>query len=233
MHKTKAKIVLAHAGVPTPAWRAMPVSWPLEDAVREASAFAAESGYPLVIKPAESGSSFGVSIARSSEDLPAALRMARQEGGENLAEEWIAGRELSCGVLGNSDEGRFEPLPVTEIIPKGDFFDYENKYTPGHAREVTPAEVDDAITKEVQRLSVLSHEALGCDGLSRVDMILRQRELFVLEVNTIPGMTETSLCPQQARAAGMSFADLLDRMIDLALRRKRAGIAAIESSRGS
>jgi len=222
MHKVKAKAVLEHHGFRTPAFCSVLRSLPPPEIERRVREFADKAGFPVVVKPADSGSSFGVSIVHGEPEIPSAVRLAREHGSEILVEEWVAGTEVSCGVLGNSEDGSAEPLPVTEIIPRGEFFDFQNKYTPGEAVEYTPARLDDSATQAVQAAAARSHLALGCDGLSRVDMILRGREVYVLEVNTIPGMTETSLCPQQAVAAGIGFGGLLDRIIDLALARKAA-----------
>ena len=133
-----------------------------------------------------------------------------------MAEEFIQGREITVGVIGNDE---LMALPLIEIIPDAryDFFDYEAKYKPGATREVCPAEVDDSIREKAQQYGLIAHQALQLKGYSRSDMIVRGDEFFILETNTIPGMTETSLLPQAAAEAGLDFSALLDRLIELAM----------------
>jgi D-alanine-D-alanine ligase len=171
---------------------------------------------PLVIKPVRQGSSLGMSIVHREEDLSAALARAFQYDSEVMVEEFVAGREITVGILGNDE---LMALPLVEVIPdaKYDFFDYEAKYTPGASREVCPAEVTDQIRKKAQEYGRIAHRALHLRGYSRTDMIIRGDDIFVLETNTIPGMTPTSLLPQAAAAAGIDFPDLLDRLLQLAL----------------
>jgi len=171
---------------------------------------------PLVIKPVRQGSSLGMSIVHREEDLSAALARAFQYDSEVMVEEFVAGREITVGILGNDE---LMALPLVEVIPdaKYDFFDYEAKYTPGASREVCPAEVTDQIRKKAQEYGRIAHRALHLRGYSRTDMIIRGGDIFVLETNTIPGMTPTSLLPQAAAAAGIDFPDLLDRLLQLAL----------------
>ncbi len=175
-------------------------------------------GFPVVVKPEHEGSSIGLSIARDRVDLPRALDLAWQYDRRCLVERFIAGTEITGGVLGNDD---LQALPLVEIIP-GDsyeFFDYEAKYTPGASHEVCPARISESMTRRAQELAVGAHRALYCRGYSRTDMIVSGEDLFVLETNTIPGMTQTSLFPQAAAAAGMDFSALMDRLIQLALER--------------
>jgi D-alanine-D-alanine ligase len=176
----------------------------------------AKLSLPLVIKPVRQGSSLGMSIVREQEQLPAALALAFEHDTEVMVEEFIQGREITVGVIGNKD---LLPLPLVEIIPDAryDFFDYEAKYMPGATREVCPAEVDEDIRKRAQQYGLTAHRALQLRGYSRTDMIVRGEEIFILETNTIPGMTETSLLPQAAAAAGLDFSALLDRLVELAL----------------
>mgnify|MGYP005851788569 FL=1 len=172
--------------------------------------------FPVVVKPEHEGSSIGLSIARSREDLPRALDRAWNYDRRCLVEQFIQGTEITGGVLGNED---LQALPLVEIIP-GDsyeFFDYEAKYTPGASHEVCPARISDSMTRRARELAVSAHRALYCRGYSRTDMIVSGEIIFVLETNTIPGMTQTSLFPQAAAAAGMDFPALLDRLIELAL----------------
>ena len=172
---------------------------------------------PLVVKPVRQGSSLGMSLVRQAEQLAPALTLALQHDNQVLVEEFIKGREITVGVLGNEN---LTALPLVEIIPDSRFafFDYEAKYTLGATREVCPAEVSDSIRAKAQDYALRAHKALQLRGYSRTDMIIREDgEIFLLETNTIPGMTPTSLLPQAAAQMGLNFPALLDRLIELAL----------------
>ncbi|MCP4022778.1 MAG: D-alanine--D-alanine ligase [Desulfobacteraceae bacterium] len=171
---------------------------------------------PIVVKPACAGSSVGMTIVKEKQDLNAAIDTAFEHDDTLIMEQYIKGIELTCGVLGNED---LEAMPVIEIIPgkNHEFFDYKAKYVAGETEEICPARIDDKITQRVQQLAVKAHETLFLKGYSRTDMILRDDELFVLETNTIPGMTATSLYPQSAQVAGYSFSALLDKLILLSI----------------
>ena len=173
-------------------------------------------GLPLVVKPVGSGSSVGISIVKSIDLLNDAVDEAFAHDATVLIEAYIDGIELTGGVIGND---KIEALPIIEIIPDKsyDFFDYKAKYTAGATQEICPARIDDALTKKAQALSKIAHKALFCKGYSRTDMILKGQDFFVLETNTIPGMTATSLLPLAAGAAGISFSGLLDRLIELSI----------------
>jgi D-alanine-D-alanine ligase len=177
---------------------------------------AARLGLPVVIKPVQCGSSVGMSIVREADDLKGAIKKAFAYDNEVMIEAYIDGVEVTGGVLGNDNP---DALPLIEIIPdkSHEFFDYEAKYTPGVTKEICPARIDDQLTIKAQSYAVMAHEVLGCRGYSRTDMMLKDGELFVLETNTIPGMTVTSLFPQAAAAAGLSFGKLMDRLIELSL----------------
>lgn len=173
-------------------------------------------GLPLVIKPEHEGSSIGLSIVRTEDQLPKALQDAWSYDRRCLVEKFIQGIEVTGGVLGNDE---LQVLPLIEIIP-GDgyeFFDYKAKYTPGASREICPARVSPELTARAQELAKRAHRALFCRGYSRTDMIIDGEEIYILETNTIPGMTQTSLFPQAAAVAGISFSNLLDKLIELAL----------------
>lgn len=171
---------------------------------------------PYVVKPVRQGSSIGMSIVRTAEQLPAALQLALRHDSEVMVEEFIKGRELTVGVLGNDE---LTALPLIEIIPDSrfEFFDYEAKYQPGASREICPAPVSDRVREKAQEYARIAHRSLQLRGYSRTDMIVADEELYVLETNTIPGMTPTSLLPQAAAEAGLPFGALLDRLIALAL----------------
>ena len=175
-------------------------------------------GYPIVIKPNESGSSVGVSIIRNFSDLEVAVSKAFQEDGLILIEEYLVGRELTCPVMGNSGSSDLIALPPAEILAgKAEFFDYQAKYFSNDTKEVCPAEIGSELTLEIQELAKKAHIILGCDGLTRSDFILRDGVLYFLEINTIPGQTEVSLSPKAAKAIGWSFSEFLDKQIEMAL----------------
>lgn len=172
-------------------------------------------GLPCVIKPARGGSSVGVTIVTEERALMPALSRAFEVDDEIMAEHFVKGREFTCGLL--EKDGELIALPVTEIIPPdGRFFDYEAKYTAGMSREVTPADIPPALAVKIQTLARAAHRAAGCRGFSRVDFIADPAEPTILEINTIPGMTATSLLPQAAAAHGISFVELLDLMLNSA-----------------
>lgn len=180
-------------------------------------------GYPCVIKPNESGSSIGITIVRKKKELMPAIKIAFKEDETVLMEEYVPGRELTCGVIGNSGQTKLCALPPVEILPPdGRFFDYDAKYFSKETKEICPAPVNKKITEEIQELAKKIHFILGCDGLTRSDFILSPRgQLYFLEINTIPGLTEASLCPKEARAAGMNFGEFLDKQVEFALLRRK------------
>jgi D-alanine-D-alanine ligase len=171
-----------------------------------------EIGLPCFIKPNDSGSSFGVSMVKKEEEMDAALETAFRESNEIMAEAYMKGREVACGVVKTRNSAII--LPVTEIISKNEFFDYEAKYTPGRSDEVTPAKMPDKITTEIQRLSSLIYDLLGCSGIVRVDFIVIGDKPYFLEINTIPGMTSESLVPKQAKAAGLQLEELYSMVLE-------------------
>ena len=211
MNKLATKQMYEKWGLPVP---------PYEVVTRTASADPAQLvsklGLPMVIKPANAGSSIGMSIVRSETELAPALEKAFEHDAVVIAEAFIDGIEVTGGVLGNDE---LQALPLIEIIPNQEhpFFDYAAKYTPGASQEICPARIDADATQKAQRYAQRAHKALYCKGYSRTDMILRGRDIFVLETNTIPGMTRTSLFPQAAQTAGISFSQLLDRLIELGI----------------
>jgi len=169
---------------------------------------------PIVVKPNTQGSTIGISIVHDWGELPAALELAGQYDRNILVEEFVFGTEITAALLGNDNP---EVLPLVEIVPASGFYDYEAKYTPGATDEIVPARISEDETRRARELALAAHRALGCRGMSRVDMIVDPQEIYVLEVNTIPGMTPTSLLPRAAQAAGISFPELVDRIIRLAL----------------
>ena len=173
-------------------------------------------GLPIVVKPVVGGSSIGMSIAHSEKELLTAVEEAFKFDKQVLLEKYLKGIEVTGGVLGNDDP---EALPLIEIVPgEGHaFFNYKAKYTAGETEEICPARISESMTDKAQACAIRAHEALFCRGYSRTDMIIHQDEIYVLETNTIPGMTATSLFPQAAAKAGMDFTRLLDRLIALSL----------------
>jgi D-alanine-D-alanine ligase len=175
-------------------------------------------GLPVVLKPATGGSSIGMDIVFSESDLSVALENAFQYDSQVILESYIKGVEVTCGVLGNDD---LVTLPIIEIVPGADhrFFDYEAKYKPGATEEICPARIDAKIAEKVEEYAIKAHKVLNCRGCSRTDMIIDNGIVYVLETNTIPGMTPTSLLPQAAQAAGYTFSQFLDRLIELGMQK--------------
>jgi D-alanine-D-alanine ligase len=204
MDKDISKRLFRAAGVQTADWVMAPAS---------RSQVERDFGWPVVVKPSKQGSTVGLTVVKSGRDYDAAVALAGQYDDEIMIERFVPGRELTVGVL----EG--QALPVGEIIPRHEIFDYECKYTPGMSQEIFPADLPGPIAAECARLSLLAHEALKLGGYSRVDFRLTPAgELFCLEVNTLPGMTATSLMPQAARAVGIEFPELCERICRVARR---------------
>lgn len=168
-------------------------------------------GFPCFIKPNNGGSSFGTSRVSSPEGLLPALEKAFAEDAEVLAEAALTGTEITCGVL--KINGKELLLPLTEVVSKKEFFDYEAKYTPGMAEEITPARISPGLTAACHALSSRIYDILQCKGIVRIDYILSGNTFWFLEVNTIPGMSENSIVPRQIRAAGLSVGEVLDMLI--------------------
>jgi D-alanine-D-alanine ligase len=174
-------------------------------------------GYPLVVKPNEGGSSVGIHMAPDRDALREALRQNVAYGRPLLIEKKLAGRELTCAVLEELD-GSVKPLPVIEIVPHaGNFFDFASKYADQGSDELCPAPIDNRTTRRIQDLAVRAHQILGCRGFSRADFILTHDGPYLLEVNTIPGMTPNSLLPKAAHAQGLPFPYLMRQLLDLAM----------------
>jgi D-alanine-D-alanine ligase len=220
LDKAKSKAMFDRVGVPTPRWT---VVHALDPEPRIDAA--ALGGWPLVVKPNLEGSTVGLTIVRDAEGLPAALRLAARFGDEILIEEFIPGRELTVAVL------ELEAFPVVEIVPKGGFYDFEHKYTKGMSEYFCPADLPPGVEETARELSLRAALALGCRGVSRVDFRLSPSgECQCLEVNTIPGMTPLSLVPMAARARGMSYEQLVGRMLELAVEAHRPRTADTTAS---
>lgn len=204
MDKDLSKRLFRAAGVPTADWLMAPV---------DAATVADTLGFPVIVKPSQQGSTVGLSKVSRAEDLQPAIELALRYDREVMIERFVAGRELTVGVLGD------QPLAVGEIVlGQSGVFDYTSKYQPKGAVEVFPAEVYAEITEEARRLALAAHRALKLDGYSRADFRLdAEGRLWCLEVNTLPGMTATSLLPQSAAAMGIDFDELCERICQLAL----------------
>lgn len=212
--KVLAKHELRDRGVPTPDWFAFN-----ETAFRELGAADAlgeleqRLGFPLVVKPSRGGSALGIKFAASWFEVPEALVSAFSYDERVLLERFVEGRELAVSVLGD------EPLPIVEAIPgEGDRYDFEARYEIGRTEFACPAELSEGEAAAVREAALCAYGALGCSGFSRVDLILGQDGPQVIEVNAIPGLTDTSLLPQAAEAAGLSFEELVERILELALK---------------
>ena len=172
----------------------------------------------VVVKPSCLGSSVGISIVEQKKDFKKAIDKAFERCDEIIIEEYIDGKELTCGIIDDFKGQKYYALPVTEIIPPdGRFFDYDVKYD-GSTQEITPARISKKLTKKIQEQSIKAHQILGCKGYSRADFIVKGNKIYILEVNTLPGLTSESLLPKAAKEAGIEFSDLLDIIIDNALK---------------
>jgi D-alanine-D-alanine ligase len=221
MDKVLAKHEIRAAGIPTPDWVAFNAT-----AFRELGAadtleeIEERLGFPLVVKPASQGSSLGVNFAAERSDVPGALLAAFSYDDRVLLERYVKGRELAVGILDG------DPLPIVEAIPKQeDFFNFEARYEIGRTEYACPAEMPEPEAQEVREAARLTYEALGCTGFARVDLMLgSEGGAEVLEVNAIPGLTDTSLFPMAAEAAGMSFEELVGRIVDSAVTRRETAL---------
>ncbi len=213
MDKSMAKRVLRASGVPVPDEIVVRRRKRMADADVDAE-IAGTFGYPVIVKPNEGGSTIGCTIVRSAEALPGAIDAALAEDPVALIEPLLPGIEITAGVLGNDEP---QVLPLIEIVPKDGFYDFEAKYAPGGSAHVIPARISELATARACEYAAAAHLALGCRGMCRVDMMVDGDQPVVLEVNTIPGMTPTSLLPDAARSAGIGFGELLDKIVGYAL----------------
>lgn len=210
MNKYKTKLLAKDAGVPIAGDRVIEKNDGLNyDKVIE------EFSLPIVIKPVELGSSVGMAIAKTKEDLKSGIEEAFQHDQRVMLEKHISGRELTVAVMGSGAD--LKALPVIEIIPKAsEWFDYKAKYEPGASDEICPAEISDEVRDTVQKYALKVYREIDCKDLARADFIWDDKndKYYFLEINTIPGMTATSLAPQAAKAAGMEFPEFLDKLIE-------------------
>ena len=207
MDKALTKVLLEKHGVPTPAWRTYTSKTPTPQLTQEVLEYL---GLPAVAKPLSEGSTIGLSIVREVSEIEAAQNLALSCEKTVLWERFIQGTELTVSVLGE------QVLPVVEIVPRSGLYDYESKYTKGKTEYFCPARISDAHTRIVQKVAREAYEALGVRSYARIDVLMDSEGPWVLEVNTIPGMTETSLLPKAAQAAGISFESLVERILESA-----------------
>lgn len=209
MNKIAAKKVVRGSGLLTPDYCEIGMEVPAEAI---AARIAADLGLPVMLKPIEEGSSLGVFKCADASGLTACIDRGRSDHGAMFAEQFIPGREITVGVLERA--GRPEALPILELVPKNEFYDYEAKYTEGMTEFILPARLEAAVYAEAERVAVGAFAAVGCRGYARVDIMVDAagRPWFV-EVNTLPGMTDTSDLPAQARAAGISYEDLVETIL--------------------
>jgi D-alanine-D-alanine ligase len=205
LDKDLSKRLFRAAGVPVPAWFMAPFA---------TGDVTTALGWPVIVKPSKQGSTVGLSLVKQAKDLDGAVALAHQHDDEVMAEQFIPGREFTVGVLAGV------PLPVGEIIPKHEIFDYECKYTPGLTEEVFPARIDTRLARQLQELALAAHRALKLGGYSRIDFrVTPEGDIFCLEANSLPGMTRMSLFPQAARAAGLDYGEMCERICASAQRR--------------
>jgi len=198
-----------------------------KSAYQKEKVFTNQLGYPLVVKPANHGSSIGLSLVERQQELPAAIQLAFEFDENIIIQEYISGRELTVGILDKI------ALPVIEIIPHNKFFDFDAKYQTGLTQYIIPAKLDAQIALEIQKTALRAHQLLGCSGCSRVDVILSKDNcLYILEVNTIPGMTATSLLPKAAKIVGIDFSQLCLKLLELAYQSHSAKRAAKKRKKG-
>jgi D-alanine-D-alanine ligase len=209
MNKIAAKKVVRGSGVLTPDYCEIPAD---EDPIAAAKRVEAEIGLPVMLKPVEEGSSLGVSKCRSSEELLTCLRLGLAEYGAMFAERFVSGTEITVGVL--QRDGRLEALPILELVPKSEFYDYEAKYTEGMTEFILPARLEPTVYALAQSMALAAFEAIGCRGYARVDIMVDAEGVpWFVEVNTLPGMTELSDLPAQAQAAGLSYEELVETIL--------------------
>jgi D-alanine-D-alanine ligase len=218
--KVLSKLIFLEEGIPTPeffaltsgAFKEIGASGVLPEVVEKL-------GLPVMVKPARQGSALGVKVAHSAQELPAALIGALSYDEKALMERYIDGTELSVSILGNETP---RALPVVEIVTGKEFFDFDSMYTMGQAEYFVPARIDEGLHDKVAELALSVHKLLDCRDVSRVDMMVdgKSSEPYVLEINTSPGMTETSLLPMAAAEAGMEFDELVEELVRMALERR-------------
>jgi D-alanine-D-alanine ligase len=209
MNKIAAKKVVQSSVLPTPAYSEIGMD---EPAPAAAARIETELGLPVMLKPVDEGSSLGVTKCHNAEEFRASLERGRAEFGAIFAEHFVPGREITVGVLERNGEP--QALPILELVPKNEFYDYAAKYTEGMTEFILPARLAPAVYAEAESLAVAAFGVMGCRGYARVDIIVDQAGVpWFIEVNTLPGMTDTSDLPAQARAAGISYEELVETIL--------------------
>ncbi|MCK4428286.1 MAG: D-alanine--D-alanine ligase [candidate division Zixibacteria bacterium] len=222
MNKAMSKKIFEREGVLTPDWFLVEASdvlvhTHLSDLRSIADRIEKNLGFPCVVKPNDQGSTVGLSIVNEKGELKKAFDFAKKFSAQFLVEKYISGRELTVGILGD------QALPVVEIVPEHGVYDYECKYTSGKSNYIAPAEITKDEAKEIQKIGLKAYKALGCEGYARVDFRFGEDgRFYCLEVNTLPGMTAHSLVPKAAKALGIDFPELVDRITKLALKKNKA-----------
>lgn len=202
MNKIVTKRMLDWARLPTPSWKV----------ARKNESVRSIGKLPLVIKPSTQGSAIGVSVVRNKKDVAAALSGAFKFDRDILVEKFIPGTEISAGILGRNT------LPVIEIVPKAEFYDFDSKYQPGQSQHFIPPRLPKKVLRQIEDIALKTFEVMGCAVAARIDMIVdKSHKPWILEINTIPGMTPTSLFPDVARAAGIDFSELVVKIIEYSL----------------
>ncbi len=216
MNKVSTKKIFCYEGIPTADFVII-TKYQYRKNQQKLSEIVTELGLPLVVKAATQGSSIGVYIVKTAEELESAIEEAFKYDQEVLIEKFIQGPQLTAAIVGNEEP---QILPIIEITAANEFYDYESKYTPGMCEHIIPARVSELVNAKVVEISKKVYSSFKCQGYARVDfMIDKDENPFVLEVNTIPGMTAMSLVPDAARAAGLSYEELVDRIVRLALQK--------------
>jgi D-alanine-D-alanine ligase len=215
MNKAMSKKIFEREGILTPDWFLIENS-DLSDLSSITNQIQNSFGFPCVVKPNDQGSTVGLSVVSEKTELSKAFDFAKKFSTQFLFEKYISGRELTVGILGD------QALPVVEIVPEHGIYDYECKYTTGKSNYICPAEIPEDRAKEIQAMALKAFKALGCEGYARVDFRYGEDDRFYcLEVNTLPGMTATSLVPKAAKAVGIGFPELVNKIAKLALKKKR------------
>ncbi len=212
LDKILTKKILKLSSVPTPDFLEIPLGRRVEEATEE---ILEKFSLPVVLKASRQGSSIGTVIAKTKEEVISGLREISSLGDDILAERFLSGMELTVPIMGNSDP---EVLPIIEIVSEGQFYDYTSKYTPGQSHHILPARIPEAVKRAVEEAAKRAYLATGCRGFARVDLMLDGAGIpYVIEINTSPGMTSTSLFPDAAAFAGISFPRLVRRLVELAM----------------
>ena len=211
--KILTKKIMVKEGFPTPPYLEIDSGNPIKKLIHTDGEIVKDMGYPVVVKPNTEGSTIGISKAGNIEELESGVRLASRYDERVMIEKYIIGRELTVGVIGKDPQA----LPVVEIKPKSGFFDYESKYTKNLTEYIVPAEIENNMTEKIMDISLKCHRCFSCFGISRVDFILDKKNIpYILELNTMPGMTSTSLVPMAAKAAGIDFDHLIEIILDSA-----------------